>query len=196
VTALRTAALAAALVAGCRRAPPPAPPAAPQPTIRDSGGVGARALDRMRLLAGNWVAGEVPVSFEVMERGHAISQRGGFFVVWHADGNTLAASVFAYEGYHARMRSTKIEDGPGGELTVELATYDSGNVTPDEPLARSLVMTIAPHNDGVTQRWAFGEDLDAPPRELVLVRADTGALPPSTKQPPPPTPEAAPPAAP
>jgi hypothetical protein len=183
---------AAAAAAGCK--PPPAPPAqpAPAPSIRDTGSIGARAFLRMKELAGNWLAGEVPVTFEVIDRGNAILQRGAFFVVWHPDGNTLAAWVIADEGYHTRMRSTSIDDGPGGELTIELAAVDFGNVVPDEPLARGLAMTLAPSNDRVTQRWSFGKSLDAPPRELVLLRTDTGALPPSTKQPPPPTPDPAP----
>jgi len=183
--------LALAPLAGCRRAPPPAAPARPAPTIRDSGGVGARTFERMKELAGNWLAGEVPVTFEVIAPGNAIVQRGGPLIVWHPDGNTLAATVFADEGYQVRMRSTKIADGPGGELTVELATYDSGNVVPDEPIARSLAMTVAPSNDGITQRWSFGTNLDAPPRELVLTRSDRPAAPP-TKPAPPPA-EAAPP---
>ncbi|HSK04021.1 MAG TPA: hypothetical protein VK932_22360 [Kofleriaceae bacterium] len=184
-----------AAAAGCR--PPPAPPAppAPAPTIHDPGSAGARAFQRLKELAGNWLAGELPITFEVVERGNAMLQRGGFFVVWHPDGNTLAASVFAYEGYHARMRSTAIVDGPGGELSIELAVVDTGNVVPDEPIARALAMTVAPNNDGVTQRWSFGEDEDAPPRELVLARTDTGALPPVSNEPPPPT-EAPPPPAP
>jgi hypothetical protein len=194
------AALAACLAAAACR-PPPAPPAppAPAPTIHDAGSAGARAFQRMTELAGNWLAGELPVTFEIVERGHALLQRGGFFVVWHADGNTLAASVFAYEGYHARMRSTAIVDGPGGELSIELAVVDTGNVVPDEPIARALAMTIAPGNDGVTQRWSFGEAAGAPPRELVLARTDTGALPPATRQPPPapaPSPPVMPPPAP
>jgi len=179
--------LALALFAGCK--PPPAPPAAPAPapTIRDTGSAGARAFLRMKELAGNWAAGEAPVTFEVIERGNAIVQRGGFFVVWHPDGNTLAAWVIGDEGYHARMRSTAITDGPGGELSIELAAIDTGNVVPDEPIARALAVTLAPNNDRMTQRWSFGKNLDAPPRELVLTRTDTGALPPSTKQPPTPT---------
>jgi hypothetical protein len=181
------AALALALSAGCRRAPPPAPPAAPAPTIRDAGSIGARAFDRMRELAGNWIAGDTPISFEVIERGNALLQRGAFFVVWHPDGNDLAAWVITHEGYHVRLRSTSITDGPGGELVVELAMLDAGNLVPDEPLARELAMTIAAKNDGVTQRWSFGTNLDTPPRELVLTRTETGAPPPSTRQPPPPT---------
>jgi hypothetical protein len=174
---------ALALAAGCRPRPaPPAPP--PAPTIRDTGGVGARAFERMKEISGNWLAGELPVTFEVIERGHAIVQRGGFFVVWYPDGNTLAASAFADEGYHVRMRSTKLADGPAGELDVELAAFDVANVVPDEPTARALAMTIAPNNDGVTQRWSFGANLDAPPRELVLTRTETGAPPPSTRRPP------------
>src|SRR5205814_6600956 len=109
-------------------------------------------------------------TFEVFEHGNAIVQRGGFLVVWHPDGNGLAASVFADAGYHVRMRSTRIADGPGGELIVELAMLDSGNIVPDEPIARALAMTVAPNNDGITQRWSFGSDLDAPPRRLVLTR--------------------------
>ena len=187
---MRSIALALALAAGCKRPPPAAPPGPPPPTIRDTGGIGARTLDRMKELAGNWIAGEVPISFEVIEFGHAISQRGGFFVVWHADGNSLAAQVFAYEGYHARMRSTKIADGPNGELLLELETIDTGNISDDEQIVRTLAMTISPKHDGVTQRWMFGKDLDAQPRELVMTRTETGAAPPSTKQPPPPTPPA------
>ncbi|HWO25527.1 MAG TPA: hypothetical protein VNO30_42600 [Kofleriaceae bacterium] len=179
------AAAALAAAAGCR--PPPAPPAppAPAPTIRDPGSIGTRAFQRMKELAGNWLAGDVPVTFEVIDRGNAIVQRGGFFVVWHPDGNTLAAWVIADEGYHARLRSTAIDERPGGELEIELGPVDFGNIVPDEPLARGLAMTLAPKNDRVTQRWSFGKNLDAPPRELSLVRTDTGALPPSTKQPPP-----------
>jgi hypothetical protein len=193
IAAVPGLALALALLAGCR--PPPAPPAppAPTPTIRDTGSVGARAFLRMKELAGNWLAGETPVTFEVIERGNAIVQRGGFFVVWHPDGNTLAAWVIGDEGYHVRLRSTAITDGPGGELSIELAAVDTGNVVPDEPIARALAMTLAPNNDRITQRWSFGKNLDAPARELVLTRTDTGAPPPSTKQPPPPT---APPTAP
>jgi hypothetical protein len=183
------AALALALaLAGCKPRPAPSAAPPPAPSIRDTGGVGARAFERMKELAGNWLAGELPVTFEVIERGHAIVQRGGFFVVWYPDGNTLAASAFTDEGYHVRMRSTKLADGPGGELDVELAAFEVANVVPDEPTARSLAMTIAPNNDGVTQRWSFGTNLDAPPRELVLTRTETGAPPPSTRKPPPRTP--------
>lgn len=186
-------ALALALGAGCRRPPPAPPPSAPPPTIRDTGGIGTRALDRMKELAGNWTAGEIPISFEVMERGHAITQRGGFFVIWHADGNDLGAAVFAHEGYHARMRSKRIADGPNGELIVELETVDTANVDSEDPIVRSLELTISPTNDAVTQRWSFGENLDTPPRELKLTRAETGALPPTTKPPAPtPPPEPAP----
>lgn len=194
--ALRLAAalaLALALPAGCRRAPPPAPPTAAAPTIRDTGSIGARAFERMKELAGNWIAGDTPVSFEVIDRGNALVQRGAFFVVWHADGNDLAAWVITHEGYHVRLRSTSITDGPGGELVVELAMLDAGNLVPDEPLARELAMTIAAKHDGVTQRWSFGEDLDTPPRELVMTRTETGATPPSTRQPPPPADPEAPP---
>ncbi len=195
ITAPATA-LALALAAGCKPPPAPRAPPAPAPTIRDSGSAGARAFQRMKELAGNWLAGDLPITFEVDERGNALLQRGGFFVVWHPDGNTLAASVFAYEGYHARLRSTAITEGTGGELAVELVELDAGNLVPDEPRARSLAMTIAPNNDAVTQRWSFGKDLDAPPRELVLARTDTGALPPATRQPPPPTEAPLPPPAP
>jgi hypothetical protein len=180
--------------AACRHPAPPPGPAAPAPSIRDSGGVGARTFDRMKELAGNWLAGDLPITFEVTERGNAIVQRGGFFVLWHPDGNTLAAWVVAPEGYHVRLRSTKIADGPSGELVVDLAAIDTGNVVPDEPTARALALTLAPNNNGVTQRWSFGENLDAQPRELVLTRTDTGALPPSTRTPP--TTPAAPPPAP
>ena len=190
------AVLPAVLVAAaCRHPPPPPPPAAPGPSIRDPGGVGARTFDRMKELAGNWLAGDLPITFEVTERGNALVQRGPFFVVWHPDGNTLAAWVVAPEGYHARLRSTKIADGPGGELMIELAVIDTGNIVPDEPTARALALTLTPNNDGLTQRWSFGESLDAPPRELVLTRTDTGALPPSTRKPPatpPASPEPAP----
>jgi len=168
-------ALALAALLGCRRPPPPKAPSPPAPTIRDSGGLGARTFERMKELAGNWLAGDRPVTFEVIERGNAIVQRGGLFVVWYPDGNTLAATVFAEEGYHVRMRSTSIADGPGGELRVELATFDSGNIVPDEPIARALAMTIAPDHGGVTQRWSFGTSLDAPPRELVLTRTEPAA---------------------
>jgi hypothetical protein len=187
---------AIALCAGCR--PPAAPPAPPAPTppIRDTGSAGARAFLRMKELAGNWLAGELPVTFEVIDRGNALLQRGGVFAVWHPDGHKLAAWVLAGEGYHVRLRSKTITEGPGGELSIELAAIDSGNVLPDEPIVRSLAMTIAPHNDGVTQRWSFGANLDAPPRELVLTRTDTGALPPEAQQPPPETDAAPPPPAP
>jgi hypothetical protein len=180
------------LLAGCRHPPPPPPPAAPPPTIRDEGGIGARALGRMKDLTGNWNAGELPISFESIEFGRVVAQRGGFYIVWHADGNSLAASVFAPEGYHVRMRSTKVTDTPDGALTVQLETLDAGNITPDEPIARSLAMTIAPGNDRVTQRWMFGKDLDTPPREIVMTRADAGApaapKPPTPTSPAPPTP--------
>lgn len=190
----------AALAAGCRpRAAAPAAPVKPPPSVRDPGSAGARAFARIRELAGNWIAtgpsGEVPISFEVVERGHAVVQRGGFFVVWHADGNALAAAVFAAAGHHARMRSTQLTDGPRGELTIELATIDSGNVFEDEPVAQTLTMTIAPQNDAVLQRWRYERETEAP-IELQLQRTDTGALPPSTKEPPPPTAPAAPPPAP
>jgi len=173
--ALLGLAVAAALLAGCRRPPPPAAPARPDPTIRDSGGVGARTFERLKELAGNWTASDLPVTFEVVDRGNAIVQRGGIFAVWHPDGNSLAATVFAEEGYHVRMRSTKIADGPGGELVLELETFDSGNVVPDEPIARALEMTVAPAGGPVTQRWSFGKSLDAPPRELVLTRTEAAA---------------------
>jgi len=169
-------ALALALPAGCRPRPAPPPPP-PGPTIRDSGAVGARAFERMKELAGNWLAGELPVTFEVIEHGTAILQRGGPLVVWYPDGNTLAASVFAEAGYHVRMRSKRITEAPGGELTVELAAFDAGNIVPDEPTARALTLQIAPANDRVAQRWSFGESLDAPPRELVLTRTDAAAPP-------------------
>jgi hypothetical protein len=190
--ALRLALLSTPLLAplaGCRRAPPPKAPPPPAPTIRDPGGIGARAFERMKEIAGNWLAGDLPVTFEVIERGNAIVQRGGLFAVWYPDGNTLAAMVFAEDGYHVRMRSTSITDGPGGELRVELAAFDSGNIVPDAPIARSLAMTIAPDHGGVTQRWSFGTNLDAPPRELVLTRPEAAA--PAPKAPAPP-PEAAP----
>ena len=73
------------------------------------------------------------------------------------------------------------------ELIVELATVDTANVDSDDAIVRTLELTISPTNDAATQRWSFGDNLDAPPRELELTRTETGALPPTTK-PPAPTP--------
>ena len=170
---LAAAALAAptTLLGGCRR-PPPVTPPPPAPTIRDSGGVGARTFDRLRELAGNWLAGELPVTFEVISPGNVMVQRGGFFVVWHPDGNSVAATVFADEGYRVQMRTTRIADEPSGELVLELATVDTGNIVPDEPIARALTMTVAASGGQITQRWSFGQSFDAPPREIVLSRME------------------------
>jgi hypothetical protein len=156
----------------------------------------------MKELAGNWLAGETPVTFELIAGGQVVIQRGGFYAVWHADGNHLAAAVFAYTGYHTRLSSTRITDAANGDLVVELAAGASGNVLAEDRLPRSLQLTIAAGNNTALQRWSFGDDLEA--LELALTRTDlvppaprpptapVGAPAPTPATPPAPTPAAPP----
>jgi hypothetical protein len=161
------------LSGACHKPCPPPPPKAP-PTVLDAGAPAARVFPRLKALSGPWLAGETSIIFEVLGKGTAVAQRSGFFVVWYVDGEALAGSLFPDDGYHAKLRSTRISDTE--ELVIEMATVETGNVAPDAPLARSMTMTISPKDDRITQRWVFGTGPDSnTPFELVMTRAPAAA---------------------
>lgn len=166
------------LLAACRPPAPPPPPK-PAPTISDDGGPGSRAFVRLRELAGSWAAGDAAVSIDVIGKTSALVQRGGFVAIWYPDGEAIAVAVFLEDGHHARLRSTAIREPPTGELGIDLAMVEVGNIVLDAPVARAATLEVAPDNDRMTQRWVFGDGTThESPIELVLTRAATPPPPP------------------
>jgi hypothetical protein len=169
---MRSAASSVLLAACATAAPPPAPPAtSPAPTAAQPDAPGMQAFRRLAALEGRWATTKgFPATFTRVGRGAAVSQDSGFFVVWYPDGEALVAALFPDDGYHARLRSTRIVEA-NGELVAELASEHVGNVSPKQPIARSLPLTLAPDNATVTERWLFHTDSGDEPFELVLRRA-------------------------
>jgi hypothetical protein len=166
------AALVVLALAGCRK-PKPVPPEPPAPpSVADPESAGGRAFMRLTELEGTWtIAGsEVPASFEKVGRATAVAQRSGFYAVWYPDGPHLAATLFPDDGYHATLRSTKIEEQPGGGLKIELVADHIGNIPPGVPVARSVTVTLVPGGQQLTQRWVFRTEADDKPLELVFDR--------------------------
>src|SRR5262249_45100209 len=132
---------------------------------------GVHAFHRLAGLEGRWTTTNAfPATFARVARGAAVTQDSGFFVVWYPDGDALVAALFPDDGYHARLRSRRIVEA-NGELVAELVAEDVGNVSPKQPIARSLTLTLAPNDATVTERWMFHTDTGDEPFELVLRRA-------------------------
>jgi len=181
---MRTApllALLAALSTSCKKPKPLPPEPPPPPSVADPESAGGRAFVRLTELEGSWaiVGSDVPASFEKVGRGNAVAQHSGFYAVWYPDGSRLSATLFPDDGYHATMRSTKIEEMPGGALVIEMVADQVGNLPPEAPLPRSVTLTLVPGGQQVTQRWVFRAADGDKPVELVLDRKAAAQAPPA-----------------
>jgi hypothetical protein len=130
------------------------------------------ALARLRALAGDWTVAELsdpqdgltmgrpgapvndPAIFESVAGGTVVMQRSDFLVLWYLDNEAIMASLFAYGGYQARLRSSMVRRQPDGEMRIDLEVIDSSNVGPNTVAPRRMLISIGP-DDHVIQKWIY-----------------------------------------